>query len=67
MSGVENRVSSAAASCSKHAYNRRHHNNYQVLLLRFSLLAKSNVKKVPQPTTSQKCAQFVVDFGIETP
>jgi len=59
--------SSAAASCSKHTYNKRHNNNYQVLLLRFSLLPKSNVKKVSQLTTSQRHAQSVVDFGIETP
>jgi hypothetical protein len=58
--------SSAATSCSKHTYNRRHNNNYQVLL-RFSLLAKSNVKKVSQLTTSQRHAQSIVDFGIETP
>jgi hypothetical protein len=34
----------------------------------FLCLQKEQCKKVPQPTTtSQRHAQFVVDFGIETP
>jgi hypothetical protein len=71
MSGGENRAMLPWLICCRFMFENTLTTEGIITIIKFAFFfacKKSNVKKVPQPTTtSQRHAQFVVDFGIETP